>query len=136
MKRKTKMLIGAAVLTVLLGAGAAQALTIRAGDLLVIGDGAFRPTKLPKQHNAPMPIYGGGRIDTVSGNPTPIMNTITCEFDRHGAVDTTGLPVCTAGKLEATTVQGARHMCPGAIVGKGKGSALVTFPEQAPFKVS
>jgi hypothetical protein len=27
-------------------------------------------------------------------------------------------------------------MCPGAIIGKGKGSALVTFPEQAPFKVS
>ncbi len=136
MKRKTKILIGAAVLTLLLGAGTAEALKIRAGNLLVIGEGGFRPTKLPKHHNAPITIYGGGHIETVSGDPPPIIDTITFEFDRHGAVDTTGLPVCTAGKLEATTVAGARHMCPGAIVGKGSGSALVTFPEQAPFKVS
>ena len=136
MKRKTKMLIGAAVLVALLGAGTAEGLTIRAGDLLVIGNGGFRPTKLPKHHNAPITIYGGGRIDTVSGNPPPIIETITFEFDRHGSVDTKGLPVCKPGRLEATTVAGARHLCPGSIIGKGEGSALVTFPEQAPFKVS
>jgi hypothetical protein len=136
MRKRTKILIGAAVLTVLLGAGTAEALRIRAGDLLVIGDGGFRPTKLPKHHDAPITIYGGGRIDTVSGNPPPIIKEINFEFDRHGSVQTKGLPVCTRGRLEATTVAGARHMCPGAIVGKGNGSALVTFPEQAPFKVS
>ncbi len=136
MKRKTKMLIGTAVLVALLGAGTAEGLTIRAGDLLVIGNGGFRPTKLPKHHDAPITIYGGGRIDTVSGNLPPIIETITFEFDRHGSVDTKGLPVCTPGRLEATTVAGARHLCPGSIVGKGEGSALVTFPEQAPFKVS
>ena len=136
MKRKTKMLIGTAVLVALLGAGTAEGLTIRAGDLLVIGNGGFRPTKLPKHHDAPITIYGGGRIDTVSGNPPPIIETITFEFDRHGSVETKGLPVCKPGRLEATTVAGARHLCPGSIVGKGQGSALVTFPEQAPFKVS
>ena len=124
------------MLVALLGAGTAEGLTIRAGDLLVIGNGGFRPTKLPKHHDAPITIYGGGRIDTVSGDPPPIIETITFEFDRHGSVDTKGLPVCTPGKLEATTVAGARHLCPGSIVGKGEGSALVTFPEQAPFKVS
>ena len=136
MKRKTKMLIGTAMLVVLLGAGTAEGLTIRAGDLLVIGDGGFRPTKLPKHHDAPITIYGGGRIDTVSGDLPPIIDTITFEFDRHGSVQTKGLPVCPPGRLEATTVAGARHLCPGSIVGKGTGSAMVAFPEQAPFKVS
>ena len=110
MRKKTKMLIGAAVLALLLGAGTAEARKMRAGDLVVIGDGGFRPTKLPRHHNAPITIYGGGHIETVSGNPPPIIDTIAFEFDRHSAVDTTGLPVCTAGKLESTTVAGARHM--------------------------
>jgi hypothetical protein len=131
-----KILIGAAVLVILVGAGTAEALRIRAGDLIVIGDGGFRPTKLPKHHDAPITIYGGGRIETVSGNLPPVIKEINFEFDRHGSVQTKGLPVCTADKLEATTVQGARHLCPGAIVGKGSGSAMVSFPEQKPFKVS
>lgn len=133
---KKRILIGAAVLLVLAAAGTAEALWIRAGDLIVIGDGGFRPTALPKYKDAPITIYGGGRIETVSGNLPPIIETITFEFDRHGSVQTVGLPVCTAGRLEATTVKGARNLCPGAIVGRGDGSAMVAFPEQKPFKVS
>ena len=37
------------------------------------------------------------------------------------------------GQLEATTVEQARAKCGGAIVGKGSGSAIVKFPEQAPI---
>ena len=53
----------------------------------------------------------------------PILKTIQFEFDKHGSVDTTGLPVCTAAKLQATTVPQARKLCPGAIVGTGFGHA-------------
>jgi len=132
----TKRILVAAALLVLLGAGTAEALRMRAGDLLVIGNGGFTPKRLPKDHNAPITIYGGGKISTVSGALPPILKTITLEFDRHGSVVTTGLQVCTAGKLEATRVAAARRICPRAIVGKGRGSAIINFPEQKPFKVS
>ena len=122
MKRKTKMLIGTAVLVALLGAGTAEGLTIRAGDIIVIGDGGFRPTKLPKHHDAPITIYGGGRIDTVSGDLPPILETITFEFDRHGSVDTTGLPVCTAGPARGDDRRpGARQHLPGVDRRQGQG---------------
>jgi hypothetical protein len=62
--------------------------------------------------------------------------TIEVEFDRHGSVDTTGLPVCFEGQLEATTVSQARKACGGAIVGKGRGAAVVKFPEQGPIRAS
>lgn len=130
-----KILVAAALLA-LLGAGTAEALRIRAGDLVVIGNGGFRPTKLPKNRDAPITIYGGGRVETVSGNLPPTLRKISFEFDRHGSVQTKGLPVCTAGRLEATTVKGARNLCPGSIVGKGYGKALINFPEQKPFPVS
>jgi hypothetical protein len=109
---------------------------LRAGDLLIVGHGGFRPETLPRYKDAPIMIYGGGKLSTVSGELPPILDKLTFEFDRHGSVDTTGLPVCTAGKLQATTVAAARKACPGAIVGTGTGSAIVKFPEQGPIPIS
>jgi hypothetical protein len=106
------------------------------GDLIIEGRGGFRPETLPMHHDAPILIYGGGKLSTKSGEVPPILETLTFEFDRHGSVDTTGLEVCTAGKLQATTVPAARKACPNAIVGEGRGSAIVTFPEQGPIPVS
>jgi hypothetical protein len=135
-RRTAKAILLLAALGALLAVGSAQAIRIRAGDLVIIADGGFRPVTLPKNENAPITLYGGGRLETVSGDLPPIIRTITIEYDRHGSVITKGLPVCTQGRLEATIVAQARRACGGAIVGKGKGSAMVAFPEQRPFKVS
>ena len=109
---------------------------LRAGDIVVNADGGFAPQTLPRTHNAPITIHGGGKISTASGGLPPVLQTIELEFDRHGAVDTTGLAVCTAAKLANTTTVQARRVCAEAIVGKGKGTAVVTFPEQPPIPVS
>src|SRR6187402_502123 len=129
---------GLAVLAFVAGAGAAKSnekIHIRVGDLVIDGYGGFKPELLPKHHDAPIKIYGGGKASTISGELPPILDTIEFEFDRHGHVDTTGIEVCTAGKLQATDVPAARRACPNAIVGKGFGKAIVAFPEQAPIPV-
>ncbi len=136
MLRKTLI---AAVLTLalLLAASAAYAFqVIRVGDLIIKAEGGFSPTALPKHENAPIELHGGGSLSTVSGALPPILKTLTIDFDRHGSVQTTGLEVCTKGKLEATTTAEARRICRGAIVGEGEGKAIVAFPESAPFGVS
>lgn len=130
-----------AVAVALLLVGSASALAVRsvtkihlvAGNLVVDGEGGFTPTKLPKNVNAPITIFGKGSLSTIDGGLPPVIKTIEFEFDKHGAVDTAGLPKCTAAKLQATTVPQARQLCPGAIVGTGHGHALVKFPEQAPI---
>jgi len=133
----TKALIATALaLTLLATAGAAYALRIVAGPIVIEAEGGFSPTALPKYENAPITLHGGGSISTVSGALPPILKTLTIYFDRHGSVVTTGLPVCTEGRLQSTTVAGARHNCPGAIVGEGEGHAIVAFPESTPFGVS
>jgi hypothetical protein len=131
-----------AAVLVLAGVGSALAVKkvtkvkIVVGDIVVKGEGGFTPTALPKNVDAPITLWGRGNISTVSGEYPPILETIEFEFDKHGSVDTTGLPKCTAAKLQATTVPQARKLCPGAIVGTGHGSAVVLFPEQAPIPVS
>ncbi|HET7444209.1 MAG TPA: hypothetical protein VFJ57_06080 [Solirubrobacterales bacterium] len=132
----SKKAIGLAVLMVLAVAGTASALVLRLGDLVVDAEGGFTPTALPKHEDAPITLYGGGKASTVSGELPPIVETLSIEFDRHGHVETRGLEVCRAGELQSTTVAAARAACPGAIVGKGKGSAIVAFPESKQIPIS
>ena len=133
---KKKIAFGV-VLGLLVAAATANAfhVHVRLGDLVLDAEGGFAPKALPKHENAPITTHGGGKLSTVSGELPPILDTFVLEFDKHGALDTTGLAVCTKGKLVATDVAAARRACKGAIVGEGFGSAVVKFPEQGPIKV-
>jgi hypothetical protein len=130
--------VAAALVLVVAGNALAGIVKVRiqAGNLLAIGEGGFTPTALPKNVDAPITIFGKGRLDTVDGSLPPILKTIEFEFDKHGSVQTEGLAKCTTGQLQTTTVPQARKLCPGAIVGKGFGHAVVKFPEQPPIPVS
>lgn len=138
--RKTLLRIGFAGLALaLLGSlviGPAQALELRAGKLLVVTDGGFSPTTLPKHRNAPIRLRGFAKISNVDGTRPSPLTRLVLEFDRHGAVETRGLPKCTQAKLVATTAKHARRNCGGAIVGTGFGSALVELPEQRGIRAS
>jgi hypothetical protein len=125
-----------ALALVIASAAAASAMVIRAGNIILTADGAFTPTTLPRHEDAPIMIHGSGKVSTVSGELPPIVQTLIIEYDKHGSLQTAGLPICTAGKLQATTVPAARAACPGAIVGKGEGSAIIAFPESKPIHVS
>jgi hypothetical protein len=117
-------------------AGSAYALRLQVGNIIVVTDGGFSPTALPKHELAPIKLHGYGKFETVDGAPPPILEQIVLWFDKHGAVETRGLPVCTQAKLAATTTKSARKLCPGAIVGTGFGKAVVNFPEQGPIPAS
>ena len=121
---------------VLVAAASALAITLEGGNLVVNTDGGFTPTTLPKKGYAPIKLHGYGKIGTKDGTPPPIVDTVTIWFDKHGEVETKGLPTCTPGKLAATTTSQARKLCPGSIVGTGFGKAVVIFPEQAPIPAS
>jgi hypothetical protein len=120
----------------LLATGGAEAIKLRVGKIAIVANGGFTPIKLPKRRNAPIKLYGNARFSTTDGSRPSPLRRLLLEFDKHGAVETRGLPKCTRGKLVATTSKRARRQCPGAIVGTGFGTALVQLPEQRPIKAS
>lgn len=134
MGKKVKIFALIAV-ALLVAAGSANAfkVRVRAGDLILDAHGDFYPKTLPKFKNAPIITEGGGKLSTISGELPQILDSFVLEFDKHGAVDTTGIPFCTTGKLVATDVPAARRACGPSIVGKGFGRAVVKFPEQGPI---
>jgi hypothetical protein len=133
---KLKIVFGIVVVLLLAAASASAFKThVRAGNLVLDAEGDFAPKALPRHENAPITAEGGGKLSTIDGELPPILDTLLFEFDKHGAVDTTGLPFCTKGKLVATDVPAARRVCKDAIIGSGFGNAVVKFPEQGPIKV-
>ena len=128
MKRRKLVIVVLAALAVLAIGSSADAIRLRAGNIIITADGGFSPTKLPRHENAPITIHGGGKISTVNGELPPILETIDIEFDRHGAVDTVGLPICRAGQLEATTVEQARAKCSGRDRRQGQGQGDRQIP--------
>jgi hypothetical protein len=135
--RKTwlRVAIGVAALALVVS-GAAQAIVLRAGKLVITADGGFSPTTLPKRENAPIKLHGFAKFETTDGSRPSPLKKLVIEFDKHGAVETRGLPKCTVQKLIATTTARARKQCPDAIVGTGFGTAVVELPEQRPIEAS
>lgn len=117
-------------------AATTQAIRLPVGNIVIVADGGFTPTTLPKHENAPIKLYGHAKFTTTDGTRPSPLRTLTIEFDKHGAVETRGLEKCTMGKLVATTTKVARKLCPDAIVGKGFGTALVELPEQRGIEAS
>jgi hypothetical protein len=120
----------------LVWAVAAQAITLRVGNIVITGDGGFTPTKLPKRKNAPIKLYGHAKFSTIDGTRPSPLRRLVLEFDKHGAVETRGLPKCTKRKIYPATAKAARRRCRGSIVGTGFGTALVELPEQRGIRAS
>ena len=106
---------------------------IKEGNVELILNGGFKPTKLPKKKLAPIHLKIEGAINTLDGShPSPLTEVIV-ETDKNGTINAKGLAKCTAGKLAARTTKAAEKACPKAIVGEGKTDVEIAFPEQKPF---
>lgn len=131
-----KAVLASALIALLVGAATADAVRLQFGDFVLVADGSFTPTALPEHRDAPIDLNGRAKITTVSHQLPPTLEEAVIEYDRHGSVQTSGLAVCTAGRLEATDVATARRRCSEAIVGEGVAHAIVKFPEDKRIPIS
>lgn len=136
--RKPLALIVASLLVLAALAGGTAALAakptvVRAGTLVLKINGGVAPKRLPKGKMAPIALRISGNISTVDGSQPPAARTVIADFDRHGRVNAKGLATCRAGQLQARPTSAAKAACRKAIVGSGKTTVRVAFPESAPF---
>src|SRR5215213_3662866 len=138
MGRGRKRLAGIATLVVALvfGAALANAELVERGNLFVKFAGGIAPTKLPRHTNAPISVRVDGTVRTLSGDRPPALRFISIAINRGGRLETKGLPVCRRGQIEASSSASAMATCGDALVGTGRYSAGVAFPEQNTFPIS
>jgi hypothetical protein len=125
-----------ALALLLFGGGAlASAEVAQNGNLRVSMSGELLPHVLPRKGVAPVSVTVGGKISTTDETEPPQLRQMTVEINRHGRIESTGLPICNAGKIRTASNGRALAICGNALVGEGKFSGTVTLPGSAPYPI-
>lgn len=118
-----------------LGAAYAGAEISGAGNVRVAVSGKLSPHTLPRSGTAPVSVSVGGKITTTDGTEPPQLHKLTIEINRHGRIDSTGLPTCKIGKIQTASSTLALHICGRALVGRGTFLGTITLPGAAPYPI-
>jgi hypothetical protein len=114
----------------------ASGITIKAGDIEATFDGSFAPKAFPKKDKGGLTLKLEGKLNKTDGSHVPAVKTVSLDFDKAGELFTKGLPSCKQAELESTLTAQAKKACGDALVGTGRVTASIQFPEQAPFGAS
>jgi hypothetical protein len=106
--------------------------TVVVGNLHVSGDGKFTPTALPKDRFAPIAFTVSGKIKTLDGTHPPALKELQVETDKNGALNVTGYPTCTSGKLQSQPTDKAEAICKSSIIGEGRTTASIKLGDDQP----
>jgi hypothetical protein len=124
----------AALLIAVGAASAARGEVEQQGNVIVRFDGGISPRALPRTGVAPVAVAIGSSFRSADGTePPPQLRTISIGINRRGRIFDRGLPTCRVRKIQPTTIEAARRICGGAIVGSGNVQVLVNLANQSPF---
>jgi len=133
-KRTIALVVALAALA--FAAALAHAELVERGNLFVKFSGGIDPTSLPRHAQAPITVRVDGTVRTLSRERPPALRFISIAINRGGRVETKGLPRCRRSEIEASSSATALRACGDALVGEGRYSAGVAFPEQKTFPLS
>lgn len=119
--------------TLLLAAVSAPAEVAQRGRLRVAFEGKLSPSALPRHGVAPVSVSLGGEISTTDRGTPPQLRRVTIAVNRFGQINSGMLPACRVEQIQPATTEGALEACGSSLVGRGKFSAKVLLPAQAPF---
>jgi hypothetical protein len=123
----------APVLLLLTIAAGAHAAVVQQGDLRITVLSQVKPFKLPRTGTAPIAVFVSGHVASVDGNMPPQLQRMTIDVNRHGVLQSKGLPTCPLGRIKTASSSRALSLCQDALVGSGRFWASVVFPDQRPY---
>jgi hypothetical protein len=109
--------------------------TVQVGNLIFEADGGFTPKALSKKAPEPIALKVEGKIKTTDGSHPPALKEVIIEGDKNAVVNSKGIPTCSGGQLQSRDTKAAEAACGPAIIGTGKTTVEVAFPEQKPIPV-
>jgi hypothetical protein len=114
-------------------AGMATAAVIQQENLRITVLSQIQPYKLPRTGTAPIAVFISGHIATPSGLTPPQLQKMTVKVNRHGLLQSKGLPTCTLPEVQPASTERALSQCGDALVGSGRFWATIVLPDQRPY---
>src|SRR6202789_2317826 len=115
------------------GIGVASAATIQQGNLRIGVLAQVLSYKLPRTEKAPIAVFVSGHVGMPTGEVPPQLQAMTVKVNRHGLLQSKGLPTCTLAQIKTASDERALKQCGDALVGSGRFWANVVFPAQRPY---
>jgi hypothetical protein len=125
--------IGAAV-TLLGCATFASAVTLQQGGLRITVLSQLIPFKLPRDKPAPIAVFVAGHLQSSRGGIPPQLQEMRIQVNRHGLLQSRGLPVCEVPQVQPATTQRALSQCSDALIGSGQFWANIVLPDQGAYR--
>lgn len=126
--------VGVVIMTVLVaGAATASAVTVQHGYLRMRVFAQVKPFKLPRNRPAPIAVFVAGHIESTKADLPPQVESMRIEVNRHGLLQSRGLPICRTRQLAAASSSRALANCSEALIGSGQFWAHIVLPDQGAY---
>ena len=129
--KKAGALLTAALL---LGSAYATAATIQSDGLRITALAQLKPYKLPRDKPAPIAVFIAGHLQSTTGGVPPQLQKLRIEVNRHGLLQSKGLPVCRIPEVQPASTQRALLNCQDALIGSGQFWANIVLPDQGAYR--
>jgi hypothetical protein len=124
--------LGAAV-AILTCASMAGAAVVQEGNLRITLTSQIQPYKLPRDTPSPIAVFVAGHLQAPHGGIPSQLQKMTVKVNRHGLLQSKGLPVCQIAQLQPASTERALANCGDAVIGSGQFWAHIVLPDQGAY---
>ncbi|HEY5708517.1 MAG TPA: hypothetical protein VIS51_03910 [Solirubrobacterales bacterium] len=121
------------VLALLSAAALATAATVQQGNLRITVLAQLKPYKLPRAAPAPIAVFVAGHLQNPAGGIPPQLQRMTIRVNRHGLLQSRGLPACQVPRIQPGSTERALERCGDALIGSGRFWANIVLPDQGAY---
>jgi hypothetical protein len=107
---------------------------VQPGDLRITVLAQIQPNKLPRATPAPIAVFISGHVATPSGAVPPQLQELSIKVNRHGLLQSAGLPSCQLVQIQPGSTNRALDECGDALIGSGRFWASIVLPDQRPYR--
>jgi hypothetical protein len=111
----------------------AYAATVQSGGLRITALAQIKPYKLPRHEPAPIAVFIAGHLQSAKGGIPPQLQKMRIEVNRHGLLQSRGLPVCRLPQVQPASTERALANCGDALIGSGQFWAHIVLPDQGAY---
>jgi hypothetical protein len=114
-------------------ASLAHATVIQQGNLRITVLSQVQPYKLPRKGTAPIAVFISGHLQAPHGGVPAQLQKLTVAVNRHGLLQSKGLPTCKLSQLQPASSERAMQNCGDALIGSGQFWAHIVLPDQGAY---
>ncbi len=123
----------ATALALLACASLAHASVVQEGNVRITVLSQVLPYKLPRKGTAPIAVFVAGHLSAPKGGIPPQLREMTVEVNKHGLLQSKGLPTCPLKRIQPASTQRALSSCGEALIGSGQFWAHIVLPDQGAY---